>query len=423
MKYAVIAVLFLMPCLGISQSFVAGDRVDVYATDKKYYAATVVEAANSQLKVRYIGYAAEQDAWVKEDNVVRGGAKGDKIIVVAASGTFYGTIEEVMQNNYKVQYDGFPESYTLTRQQFSFVSSIDDTRKNIAKAKANTNTNNNTGLPAASVQQPKQTTTPVSLQATNGIFSPGTKLLGLEGKTWYAATVLEYSNGKYKVKWDNYNTEALLSPDQVKLKPTLPADKARAVSGKLYLRSLRSVLSGYTDLEWFFFGDNGVVIHNPKFGTNPVNPTLEQTENFNNVGTYTVGKTTLDVNWLSGHKTAYPLTMKGAEIFSLDGGIMVRQKGLPDGYKIDGTYDGSVFFADIKAGSTYTFRNDGTVSLSTIATAGVEGAATGNRQGKYQIKGNTLTMNFTDGSKIISNIGILEGSTSLIIDNKWMKKI
>lgn len=415
-------VLFcLLSFAGYSQSYSVGDRVDAYATDGKYYAATIQEVSGNQYKLRYIGFGAESDAWTKEENLVRGAAKGDKIVVAKSSEVYYGTVEDVASNNYKIKYDGYAEIYTLTRNQFNMVSSIAETRANHAK-------NNNTTISPTTATNAKPATTTTTTTTTvartaNGTYPPGTKLLGLEGTTWYAATVLNFTDGKYKVKWDNYSTEALLTPDQVKLKPTLPADKAQPVNGRLYLRSLRSVLSGYHDLEWFFLGDNGIIVLNPQFGTSPVNPALEQADNYGKVGTYTIGKTTLDVNWLNGHKTKYPLEMSNGEIELLDGGVMVRQKGLPDNFKLNGTYDGSMAFGTIRAASTYTFTNDGGVTLSTISTVGVGGAAQSTKEGKYSIKGNTLTITFNDGTKTISNIGMLEGnSKNLVVNGRWLTK-
>lgn len=348
MKIYLTAVLSFLFIAAFGQPYLAGDRVDVYATDGKYYAATVLEASNKQYKVRYLGFTADSDAWASEDNIVRGAAIGDRVVVSSQNAqVFYGTVENISANTYQVKYDGYADVYSLTRNQFAIVSSVAESRKNSLKNTAAVNPV--VAQPAEQVIQTTETR-PAATGSTH--YQPGTKLLGLEGTTWYAATVLEFRNGKYRVKWDDYSSEAELTPEQVKLKPTLPADKARAVNGKLYLRSLRSVLSGYTDLEWFFLGDNGVIILNPMFGTNPINPSLEQTQNFNKVGLYTIGKKSLDVAWLNGYKTSYPLEMSKGEIESLDGGVMVRQNGLPDNLKLNGTYDGTMFFGSIRSSST-----------------------------------------------------------------------
>lgn len=411
-----LTVAFTMLCtIVVAQPFLAGDRVDVYATDGKYYPATVLESAAAQLKLRYLGFGADKDAWVKENQVVRGGAKGDKIVVVAASGILQGTIAEVLPGGYKVQYDGNAESHTLTRSQFSFMSSPEESRKNNAQ---------NLAVASTKTSAPPVTTTPAST-TTNTIYPPGTKLMGLEGTTWYAATVKEFANGKYRVKWDNYSSEAWLTPAQVKLKPTLPADKARPANGKMYLRSMRWIATGNTELTWFFLGDNGVIVADPKFGTNPVNPALEQVGNDVNVGLYTVGNGTLDVKWLNGKTTAYGMKTRNGEIIELDaGGIMVRQKGLPENYKLNGTYKGSISINEVSSSATYTFSPDGTVGVNYTGTA-AQGRAENTNQGKYIIKGTNLLMLFADGTKINANVGTTDGTgnNNIVINKTWLTKM
>lgn len=416
MKLLLTVAFTMLFSIVFGQPYLVGDRVDIYTNDGKYYPATVLELAKDQLKVRYVGFGAESDAWVKENNVVRGGSKGDKIIVMAASATFQGTIEEVIATGYKVKYEGYPESYTLTRSQFNFMSSPEESRKN--------NAQNSTAPSTQRNSSPVQTTQPANTTA-NGTYQPGTKLMGQEGNSWYAATVKEFANGKYRVKWDNYNYEAWLTPAQLKLKPTLPADKARATNGKMYLRSMRWIATGYTELSWFFLGDNGLIVVDPKFGSNPVNPALEQSDNDNNVGVYTVGNGTLDVKWLNGKTTAYGMKTRNGEIIELDaGGIMVRQKGMPENYKLNGTYKGSISFAEVSSSATYTFLPDGTVSVNYTGTA-AQGRAEKSMQGKYYIKGTNLLMSFADGTKINANVGIFDGAdnNNIVINKTWLTKM
>ncbi len=412
-----ITLAYTMLCtMVLGQPYLAGDRVDIYTNDGKYYPATVLESDKAQLKVRYIGFGADRDTWLKEDNVVRGGAKGDKVVVMATSGTFQGTIEEVIANGYKVKYDGYPESYTLTRSQFSFMSSPEESRKNNAR---------NLTAPATQTNSLPVQTTQTAITKANGTYPPGTKLMGLEGTYWYAATVKEFVNGKYLVKWDNYNYEAWLTPAQVKLKPTLPADKARATNGKMYLRSMRWIATGNTELTWFFLGDNGVIVVDPKFGTNPVHSDLEQAANDINVGLYTFGNGTLDVKWLNGKSTSYGMKTRNGEIIELDaGGIMVRQKGLPENYKLNGTYKGSISFDEVSSSANYTFLPDGTVNVNYTGTA-AQGRAENSKQGKYYIKGTNLLMSFVDGTKINANVGTTDGigNSNIVINKTWLTKM
>jgi hypothetical protein len=406
MKCLIVLVLLLSANLMHAQTFRVGDKVDMYSTDGNYYAASVTEVSGSQYKIRFDGYTAANDTWVQGASLVRGGKPGDRIVVVAQQGTYYGTIEEVQNTKYKVKYDGYPESYTLTRSQFSFMSASS------APAPAQKNT-------------PAQSTLPQSNPsvATTAGFGVGAKVQALQGSTWYAATIREIKNDKYLVKYDNYNEEEWVSRERLRAKPTLTADKLKATSGKTYVRSIRWIATGSTEISWYFLGDNGVIVVDPVHGLNPVNMAAEQADNFKNIGYYTIANNQINIKWLSGKTTTLGLKYKNGEIIEMDaGGIMVRQKGLPENYKLSGTYKGSISYGTVASSSSYTFTRDGRVTRTQAgyaSTADASGRANNTKSGSYTIKGTTLFVTYTDGTRETANIGVFSGD-QLVLNGNWM---
>lgn len=63
------------------------------------------------------------------------------------------------------------------------------------------------------------------------------------------------------------------------------------------------------------------------------------------------------------------------------------------------------------------------MTVKTFATAGLEGASEKIQEGKYQVKGNTLTINLNDGTRLINNIGMFDGDKKLVVGNKWLTKL
>lgn len=406
----------LMVFSASAQPFAKGTKVDVYATDGKYYGATVIEAEGDQYKIRYLGYGADKDVWVKENALVRGGRKGDRVVVTSSSGVFNGVIEEVTLDQYKIKYDGYPDTYTLTRTQFHLVDKpvvIEGAGKTVSP------------VPAVSANAAAKTANTVAEQPVNAMatgFVIGGKIQALEGSAWYAATIKEIKNGKYLIKYDDYSQEDWLPAEKIRMKAMLPADKLKPTGGKIYLRSIRWIATGYTELGWYFLGDNGVIVTNPIYGLNPVNLALEQVNNWKNVGTYSISNGNININWLNGNKTKLALQYENGEITEMDaGGIMVRQKGLPDNYRISGTYSGSISFGDVGSSGTYIFGKDGSITVKTMGTVNTgvtAGLSENEKKGSYTIKGSTLMITYDNGVKETANIGLI--GSNLVINSKWM---
>lgn len=406
MRCLIMLALLLVTSFPYAQTFSVGDKVDMYSTDGNYYAASVTEVSGSQYKIHFDAYATANDTWVQAASLVKGGRAGDKIIVVSGQGTYYGTIQEVQNINYKVKYDGYPDTYVLTRSQFHFTNS------------------NTTGAPASpSPAQNIQAQNNTATTTGNG-FAIGDKVQALQGAKWYAAVIKDIKNEKYLVKYDGYNEEEWVTRERLRAKPRLSADKLKATTGKTYIRSIRWIASGYTELSWYFFGDNGVIVADPVHGLNPVNLALEQADNFKNVGYYTIANNQVNIKWLSGNTTSLGLTYKNGEIIEMDaGGIMVRQKGLPENYKLSGTYTGSMSYGNVASSGIYTFTKDGRITRTqtgTANTADASGRAGNTRSGSYSIKGNTLFVTYTDGTRETANIGVFSGTDKLVLNGTWM---
>lgn len=399
-----------------AQPFAPGSKVDVYATDGKYYGATVVERKGDEYKIRYLGYGLDKDVWVKENSLVRGGRRGDRVVVAGANGFFNGVIEEVGINEYKVKYDGYPELYVLTRSQFHFVNKPVDIEGPTSTKPAGI------GAPSTvrSTAGPERRTFPASSP-----FVEGAKIEAQEGAIWYAATIKEIKEGKYLVKWEGYDQENWLPVEKLRPMAMLPAEKLKVASGATYIRSIRWIATGYTELRWFFLGNNGVIVANPVHGLNPVNFSLEQVDNRKNVGNYNISNNQIHIRWLNGNTSTLALKYRNGDIIEMDaGGIMVRQKGLPANFRIGGTYSGTMAFGGVSSGGTYVFSKDGSVAVKKTGSvnAGVTGGmAESEKRGAYAIKGNTLTIAYADGTTEVANIGVF-GDDKLVINGTWLSR-
>ncbi len=419
MKTAILTIFLLITLNASTQSFSKGSIVDVYTTSGKYYRAKVIDVNETQYKVNYDGFTSGDDAWVDKTNVVRGGKNGEKVVVVAADAkVYYGTIESYSMNQYKVRYNGYPDLYSLTRLQFNFAEAI-STSTEPAKTAPAPGTNSN--RPTTSTG-----TTSTSTNNASNTFAVGTAVEAIQRGTWYAAVIKEIKDGKYLVKYDGYYEEEWVTLDRLKAKPplpTLPAEKLRATTGKVYIRSILWIATGYTELSWWFLGDNGVIIYNPVSGVNPINLALEQQNNNINVGTYKIEGGMLKAKWLKGNTSDLALKYKNGEIIEMDaGGIMVRQTGLSENYRISGTFQGSTSFGGIASSSTYTFSKNASVSVTKAGyvNAGVTtGRAENSKTGTYTIKGSTLFINYTDGTKDTLTIGSF-GANKLVIGSNWL---
>jgi hypothetical protein len=184
-------------------------------------------------------------------------------------------------------------------------------------------------------------------------------------------------------------------------------------NGKLYLRTQTvSYPNSYLVINWIFLGDDGTIVYDPVNGVNPINYAVERENNAANVGNYKIEGDQLVVNLGDGKSTNQRIETRGGDISYIDGGIATRQRGVSAGFKLNGQYSGGAITKNLSSNHTYNFAEDGTFSLGRLGgvnTETEEGAVMSEdqRSGRYYIKGNTLTLEYKDGTREKAVIGIM----------------
>jgi hypothetical protein len=192
-----------------------------------------------------------------------------------------------------------------------------------------------------------------------------------------------------------------------KSKPTKKNTVAQTPTGRLYLRSIMYIITGKVDLGWYYLGDDGTLVKNPKNGVQPVNIKAEKINNNSNTATYKITGNRITIKWATGDQNILPLKFKEGEIIEMDVmGTMIRQKGLPKGFTLNGTYRG------LNNGGLYNFESSGCFYRSIF-----EDGEKVEREGTYTIKGNNLKLVFSDGTKEDCLIALLE--EDLVINNSF----
>ncbi len=199
------------------------------------------------------------------------------------------------------------------------------------------------------------------------------------------------------------------------------SDAVAQRKGTLYLQSY---IVGGLRIGWLWLGDDGTFVLNPIRGVDPVNMAIEKEQNAANAGTYTKKGNTISVTYYTGKKENWPMEYDGARLNTIDGWFVAPQKGMPAGYKLNGKYTANFHVGYVSKQQTYTFKNDGTLTLSSQATVNTGvggGTATGAAEkGTYTIKGNTLNIMMANGDKSIAVIGVMPGAKPSLIINYTM---
>jgi len=197
-------------------------------------------------------------------------------------------------------------------------------------------------------------------------------------------------------------------------------------AGKLYLRTIMvsgSIGSGLT-ITWIYFGDDGIVVYDPANGVNPINYAAERANNIDNVGKYKIQGDHLIINWDNGKTSNVGIEYQNGDINIIDGGITVRQAGVPAGFMLNGRYAGGAINKSMSAVHTYFFKDDGSFVLkrqgSVNTTKDGPGSAEDEKPGNYTITGNTLTLQYQDGTKLKAVIGVknMKGGYNYLIINQ-----
>ena len=189
-------------------------------------------------------------------------------------------------------------------------------------------------------------------------------------------------------------------------------------SAKLYVRSLYSLVTGIVYIDWYYMGDNGEFVKNPKNGVQPVDMVAEKKNNLQNTGTYTIYKENnnsyIKITWSSGSTTTMVLKYQNGDISEMDiMGIMIRQTGLPKNYKLNAAYEGAStdMYFKFNTDGTFTFKD---YDLQTYIWE--------TYTGKYEINGNNLNLKFDDGTILLCMIAVLDNG-DLIINREYYEKL
>jgi hypothetical protein len=178
-------------------------------------------------------------------------------------------------------------------------------------------------------------------------------------------------------------------------------------TGRLYLRSIMYITTGKVDLGWYYLGDDGTLVKNPKNGVQPVSIKAEKINNNSNTGTYKINGNKIEIKWASDDVSVMPLKFKDGDISEMDlMGVMIRQKGLPKDFVLIGAYKG------FNNGGAYIFEKDGIFIRSLY-----EDGQQVEKSGTFLVKENNLVLTFSDGTKEQCLIARLD--EDLVINNSY----
>lgn len=213
--------------------------------------------------------------------------------------------------------------------------------------------------------------------------------------------------------------------------PTSETKETGKVNGKLYLRTQTvSYPSSYLSITWIFLGDDGTIVYDPVNGVNSINYAAERANNAANVGNYKIEGDQLVVELENGSSTSQRIETRNGNISYIDGGIATIQRGVPTGFTLRGKYSGGAITRNLSSNHTYIFAEDGTFTLSRLGgvnTETEEGTTMSEDQrgGRYYITGNTLNLDYEDGTKEKAVIGIFEmgdGIQFLVINGSSFRR-
>lgn len=331
---------------------------------------------------------------------------GTKVEVTATDGKVYAaTIKEIIHTAYRVHYDGYADTNDvwMTKDQFRVAAEA---------------------APAIIIPTDKQTQT-----QKPGEWKAGSRVEAYSGNKWYTGTIAEIKDSKYRIRYDGYSEtwDTWVAANELRQPGENGGVKVsleKAAPGKLYLRHIRWMTGG-TSLNWYFFADNGTVVVDPKHGVNPVNLAAERADNMKNMGTYVMTNNSLKISWLNGTTSDVEVEYKNGELIRIDAfSIVMRQKGFPANFKLNGTYNGVSGVGDVAQGRNFIFSGNG--SFSVTNTGYVSNEATNNnvsntKSGSYRINGNTLTLEYADGTVEMAPIAIWDDR--IVINNTSLPKM
>lgn len=192
--------------------------------------------------------------------------------------------------------------------------------------------------------------------------------------------------------------------------------------GTLYLENS---IAGGLRLYWLYLGDDGTFVKDPKFGVDPVNYTLEKQNNSLNVGTYKKTHDMIMVTYANGKTETWKIEYLNGTLNTIDGLYASIESPLPSNFKLNGSFTANLYTTSIASTQTYTFNNDGNVTLTglgAIRNDATNATASSQKRGTYFIKGNTISINFTNEQPLRAVIGFLPGTKPSVIINETLFK-
>lgn len=190
--------------------------------------------------------------------------------------------------------------------------------------------------------------------------------------------------------------------------------------GKLYMRTVMwsGTYGSSTEISWIYLGDDGTIVYNPKHGVDPINMQEEKKDNAAYTGTYKIEGNKINVTWSNGKAESWTLEKDGSKYSAINGGLVSEPEALPNNYKLEGKFSAGGVLPNVASSSDLVFKNDGTFTLSDLVTVSTEGggaSANNLNAGKYEINGNTLVLNFNNGTKEISPITKWESGKRFLV--------
>ncbi len=425
----VVILFFTLFCFSntlFAQKFQKDEKVDVYSLDAKLYRATIVDIDRDKYKIHFDGYHSFYDVWMTVEQLQKVPHTGSQIEIYGVDGKWYkASILDVSGNQYKVHYEGYDASNDrwITREQFRTINAPYINTSNSSEIK------------------------PAVDQSIAALYAVGSKVEISWGGSWYKGSVLEVKGDQYKINYNGYGdswnewvrkdrlraagsnsgASTNINNSVAKKEEAVVKQSYSGTTGKLYLRTFGRVIgSRYSlDINWIFLGADGTIVYDPKNGVDPINYKSEEQNNGSNIGKYQVVGKKMIITWRNGKKAEWSLESKGGDFSTINGGIVSRQDRLPANYRISGQYAASAVMPNVASVRTFVFSKDGTFthnSLGTVTTPDVTGQKEWNQKGIYTITGNTLTLNFADGTikkAVVCIWDMGDGTNSLVINGSY----
>ena len=260
-----------------------------------------------------------------------------------------------------------------------------------------------------------------------GSWKTGDRVEALSYGKWYKATITAAEEARWKVKYDDYTTEEWVLLDRVRAIgaktdggsdqagrpvatyafPARPAGAQAGIEGA-FLRVQTSYFGSslsITSQGWFFTKDG-------RFSKAPAGGfdlrAFAKAPAGKNDGTYWIAGGKITFAWADGTPpSVYDFENNGNEL-RWDGLGSTRVKGFPQGWRLDGEYEGgaSVGGGALMSSTTIAFSRDGTFRRGSVSSVRmtserttVSGGAQSEAAGTYEFDGFTLTLRPAEGEE------------------------